>query len=316
MKILIVDDDESRSASLSSYLVSACSIHASEITTSTNTDDTKILLKDCYFDILILDVVLPKRHGESLRLNAGVTLLSYLSRTSILHKPEKIVGLTAHVSDIERFRVSFEQHCLTVIEASSTSGDWKKKIADLVGYTQSSKMARVVSKTPLHVLTVHGIRTFGGWQTRLEHLVKRQMGNVIFSAYKYGYFTALAFLVAPIRDREVSKLARHLSDLFKRHSEEQFVIFSHSFGTYLVAYAIKVLVADGQIIPAKLIVLSGSVLPQHFDWEFLLETVDARIVNDCADRDYVLWLSEALVLNTGMAGKGGFLGLHGNRIIN
>ena len=84
----------------------------------------------------------------------------------------------------------------------------------------------------------------------------------------------------------------------------------------MVAHALKLLVKEGRAIPAKIIVLCGSVLPQDFNWDFLLETNDAKIVNECTDRDYVLWLSEAFVLDTGMAGKGGFFGLQGNRIVN
>ena len=80
-------------------------------------------------------------------------------------------------------------------------------------------MARAVTHVPLHILTVHGIRTFGSWQTRLEHLIKSQMGSVTFSAYKFGYFTVPAFLLPPIRNRGVNKLAQHLSKLFEKTLE-------------------------------------------------------------------------------------------------
>jgi CheY-like chemotaxis protein len=316
MNILIVDDDVARSSSLISYLTSYGRIHTSEITTATNINDAKRLLAACYFDVLILDVMLPKRDGETANPNAGIAFLDYLNRTSMLKKPEKIIGLTARINDIGRYRVSFEKHCLTVIEATPTSAAWKKHLLTAIGYMQSSKLARAATRKPIHILTVHGIQTFGNWQTRFEQLVKIRMGGVTFSSYKFGYFTVLAFMFPPLRNREVRMFARHISDLFDSNRDQQFIIFCHSFGTYLVAKALKKLASEERIIPTKLIVLSGSVLPQRFDWNFLLSRGDTKIVNECTDRDYILWLTEAFVLDTGMAGKGGLLGFQNENLVN
>ena len=50
------------------------------------------------------------------------------------------------------------------------------------------------------VVTVHGIRTFGGWQERLEALLTQadQSGTTVLN-YRYGYFSVLAFLMPPLR---------------------------------------------------------------------------------------------------------------------
>jgi hypothetical protein len=52
------------------------------------------------------------------------------------------------------------------------------------------------------VITVHGIRTFGNWQERLEALLKDAPtldDDIEVYHYKYGYFSALVFIFPPTR---------------------------------------------------------------------------------------------------------------------
>lgn len=61
------------------------------------------------------------------------------------------------------------------------------------------------------VVTVHGIRTFGGWQERLEALLTQdrsnQSGTQVVN-YRYGYFSVLAFLIPPLRLLVVRRFRR------------------------------------------------------------------------------------------------------------
>lgn len=316
MKILIVDDDTRRSGGLVTHLTSAGVAQDSDIVTASCIGDAKHLLKSVYYDVLILDVVLPQRRDEGPSAEYGIAFLGYLNRSSSIKKPEKIIGVTAHLEDIGRFRATFENYCLAVIEAGAGSSEWKGKVVQALSYTAASQLARSIEEERLQVLAVHGIRTFGHWQDRLANMVSQRTSGVGFSAYKYGYFSAIAFLVPAFRDKEVSRLKRHMQVLFERHDTEEFIIFCHSFGTYLVAHALRQLVAEARPVPVRLLVLCGSVLPNRFDWGFLERVGRARVVNDCADKDFVLWLSEAFVLSTGMAGKTGFYGIQGNFLVN
>tara|TARA_B100000315_G_scaffold252171_1_gene288383 strand:- start:9189 stop:9467 length:279 start_codon:yes stop_codon:yes gene_type:complete len=45
------------------------------------------------------------------------------------------------------------------------------------------------------VISVHGIRTFGGWQKRLKNLLKSEDTEIEVFDYQYGYFSILAFLI-------------------------------------------------------------------------------------------------------------------------
>jgi CheY-like chemotaxis protein len=316
MNILIVDDNERRAAGLKEYLIRQAHLHPSQISVSDCVDEAKKKLRDIYFDLLVLDVVLPKRTNEKATAAHGLRLLDQISRSAFLRKPEKIVGITAHLHDIQKFRNEFEKNCAVVVEADFKSDVWKHKIASLLSYTTLSQVHRIPEAKKIAVLTVHGIQTFGAWQERLMNFVNSRTSVVSFNSYKYGYFSALAFLIPALRTREVNRMASHLRQFLVEANGQRVVLFSHSFGTYLLANSLTTLHSQGVNIRNMTLVLSGSVLNSDFDWRFLHSCQDTRVVNECGDNDYVLWISRGLVLGVGMAGKTGFYGIHNDRFVN
>lgn len=318
MRILIVDDDKKRSVSLIDFIADSGISDRQNIETAECLDAARELLRRSYFDVLILDVVLPKRTNSKPDANEGLKVLRLLSHSSHYNKPERIIGITAHIDDISQFRMEFDKYCLAIVEAHPTTIAWKSKITGALTYTSASKMKRSVKNNNLHIITIHGIRTFGGWQKRLQLIVNRTCGDIPCHSYKYGVFSLVAFFFPALRNRETKRLTKHLQSLFENNLNASFIIFSHSFGTYLTAESISELMNTNKFnkyLPVKTIVLSGSVLPQSFDWMKFRE-FGIRVVNDCADNDYVLYLSQAFIWGTGMAGKCGFYGFQDNLTTN
>jgi hypothetical protein len=49
------------------------------------------------------------------------------------------------------------------------------------------------------IITVHGIRTYGQWQRRLERLVRSSEPKVEFYHYHFGYFSLFAYVTLIFR---------------------------------------------------------------------------------------------------------------------
>lgn len=317
IKILVVDDNTKRSTEISELLYSKYSLTSDSIVCVDNVDSAKEALRNSYFDVLLLDVILPRKSDRS-RASAenGISLLEEVSRRKIYRTPEKIIGITASVDDIFSFRTRFEKHCVVVVEASNDNLKWKGHIIDAIGSTISSKMSRVPKDKSVLVITVHGIRTFGDWQERLKKIVCSKNDRFEFCPYEYGYFSVIAFFIPLLRHFVVKNFESQLRQLIAHTPDKAIYIFSHSFGTYITTKAIDRILKDGDDINLELLVLSGSVLKSSFDWNRIIKRTKACIVNDCGCNDLVLWLSEALVPNTGMAGKLGFYGINTERFTN
>lgn len=166
------------------------------------------------------------------------------------------------------------------------------------------------------VVTVHGIRTFGQWQDRLRALIANESEEIIVEPFRYGYFSALAFMLPVFRWFAVLFFRTRLRSLIRRYPDGRFTFVAHSFGTHLTIHGLQGL--KRQDVPEiDLIILAGSVLRPNFNWpKFLLKLPCRRVINDCGVNDNVLLLSQFGVLLTGMAGRVGFYGFTGNDIVN
>jgi WD40 repeat protein len=174
-----------------------------------------------------------------------------------------------------------------------------------------------MSTAPVHVLvTVHGIRTFGQWQNRLNNLVRARKPDIITETYGYGYFNIFAFFLPFFRWFAVRSFRLRLRELLQRYKGADFSIVAHSFGTHIVVRGLRALPAD-EMPNVRLLILSGSVLKSNFDWSKLLDSNRIkRVVNDCGINDNILLLSQLFVLFTGMAGRIGFYGFTDDQLIN
>lgn len=160
------------------------------------------------------------------------------------------------------------------------------------------------------IVTVHGIRTFGQWQERLEKLVGAsgaQTAAVDFINYKYGYFSVLGFIIPIFRWLVVKRFRKTLVELCNERRWDRIDLVSHSFGTHVIAWALAGLPIESSI-QVHTVILSGSVLKGDFPWRDLLRRRVRRVVNDCGTKDGILLLSQFAVLFTGMAGRIGFSG--------
>ncbi|MEH7844702.1 hypothetical protein [Rhizobium laguerreae] len=166
------------------------------------------------------------------------------------------------------------------------------------------------------VVTVHGIRTFGQWQDRLRTLLAGEDPEIIVEPFRYGYFSAIAFMLPVFRWLAVLFFRGRLKSLIRRYPGCRFTFVAHSFGTHLTVYGLRGL-KPPDVPQIDLIILAGSVLRPNFNWpKFLLKVPCRRVVNDCGVNDNVLLLSQFGVLLTGMAGRVGFYGFTGNDIVN
>jgi WD40 repeat protein len=159
------------------------------------------------------------------------------------------------------------------------------------------------------IITVHGIRTFGQWQERLESLVTDDPKGqgIEFANYKYGYFSVVAFIIPFFRWLVVRQFRKEMISLCDSKLWSRIDLVGHSFGTHIIGWAVSGLPSESKI-SVHTIILSGSVLRSGFPWHNLLNKRVKRLVNDCGTKDAVLLLSQFLVLFTGMAGRTGFGG--------
>jgi len=317
MKIIVVDDDIVRSNKIKKWLIDNNICEDQNIDVFKCTSKARAAISKKYYDAMILDVVLPKRDDEKSTWINGIELLRYLNQSSNVKKPERIIGITAFSDDIQNFKAEFEKYCLSVVEVKNENFDWEDIFSNAFAYYQSSKIASIADDKNIIAITIHGIRTFGSWQDKFKKLLNKKAGFINVQNYKYGYFWTLSLMLPFLRSIEVNKAALRLNKIISNSEGGSVYIFAHSFGTFLIAKALEKIIPDCDSLPPIKLVLAGSILPSNYDWSYFTSRSPYNtIINDCGNDDYVLWLSEALVPFTGMAGRTGFYGLNDSQLCN
>lgn len=165
------------------------------------------------------------------------------------------------------------------------------------------------------IVSVHGIRTYGQWSSRLASAVQNIEPTAECVNYSYGYFSFIAFLFPPLRWLATRRFRQTLIRLATAHNWDRIDIVAHSFGTHLVGWALHSMPVQ-PTVQFHTVILAGSVLRSRFRWDEIIPVRVRRLVNECGDRDFALVASQLFVFLTGMAGRTGFVGPLSRRFQN
>jgi len=161
----------------------------------------------------------------------------------------------------------------------------------------------------LWVMTLHGIKTRGTWQKDLV----RTLNDAGFNSQPldYGNFWALQL----INPRSRAKKVEWFRDEYTRHVERTGstpCIIVHSFGTYIVAHALK----RYPEIQFQCVIFAGSIVARDFPCSRHIPFQLAVVLNDCGDRDIWSAIGPWMIKDVGQSGKSGFLDVAKGKVIN
>ncbi len=165
------------------------------------------------------------------------------------------------------------------------------------------------------VITVHGIRTYGQWGSRLGEILVKLEPTIEVENYSFGFMSFIAFLFPFIRSLKVRRFQKLLEEKLAEQEWDRVDIVAHSFGTFIVGNALKRLSSQPER-RINTVILCGSVLRSEFEWDFIVPQCVGRLVNECGNEDGALIASQFFVWGTGAAGRLGFYGLLGSRFQN
>lgn len=178
------------------------------------------------------------------------------------------------------------------------------------------------SPPPLrHALITHGIRTHAEWTEDAYNVLKEK--KVSSSILIYGWVDIFKFtLNMKVRDRYAIELLSRINGEVQLYPRRKFSIIVHSFGSIVLAKALEFAEITNNRIAIDSIILSGSILPQKFDWIKYTKkgknfgiTIN-QVLNVCGDKDIWPVIAEYAVKGAGYSGTFFFSDNHSNNILN
>jgi nucleoside phosphorylase len=97
-------------------------------------NDARSALRETYFDLLVLDILIPLWAEEDASNTHSLELLVELHEADSLRKPGRILGLTADIQAAGQSAEEFSAKTWTVVRYSETSDEWINRVSQCVRY--------------------------------------------------------------------------------------------------------------------------------------------------------------------------------------
>jgi CheY-like chemotaxis protein len=131
LKILIVEDSQNKANEVKTFLESIHLKGEYQIDVVPDYIGAKKNLKDINYNILILDLQIPQRFGDSPDVDGGQKLINEVSkREKKFNKPEHIIGLSSYSESIKKHSDFFRKHLSHILEFDDQS--WKSIVEQKV----------------------------------------------------------------------------------------------------------------------------------------------------------------------------------------
>ena len=125
MKVLIVDDNTDKIKEV----IKVFNKKNWEIDTSTGSVDAMKKLKETEYDLLILDLIIPKVFGvDDVDLKNSIDLLERIKRGRGLIEPKNKVALTADINALEQGNPTFSSAFIEIIKYDLSSLGWRDNL--------------------------------------------------------------------------------------------------------------------------------------------------------------------------------------------
>lgn len=144
ISVLVVEDDTTKYGKIHSALVGA-GIKSERISWNAAAAEALKTLSVQQFDLLLLDINIPRRLGEPVQRGVGLELLKDLRRDSTILLPRYIVGVTAYEDVIAEFGEQFADQLWTLVLYSDISDRWISRIVAKVQYISAAKKSNYFS---------------------------------------------------------------------------------------------------------------------------------------------------------------------------
>ncbi len=147
MKILIVDDDNSKIA----HIVSEIRGAYEDLQIETEIDITGAIkrVSQTKFDLLIVDLLLPVRAGQTPDEQGGSRLVQEINRNKSLKSPNFIIGVTQY----EEFRTKFPS-MWNVLIYSPSKNEWRESLKEIIHHIDKASQSKADIDQP-HLPTIY-----------------------------------------------------------------------------------------------------------------------------------------------------------------
>lgn len=137
IKILVVEDEQEKRRLVSAALLVCDGVTLENIVFASDAYEAKRLISQQKFDLLILDINIPKRADEQVTVGGGIDVLSFIRSSGRAIAPTYVIGLTAYSDGADAAQSAFAMPLWKLLVFSYSNDTWSASIKEAVNYLES-----------------------------------------------------------------------------------------------------------------------------------------------------------------------------------
>ncbi|WP_342750942.1 hypothetical protein OH491_07255 [Termitidicoccus mucosus] len=131
MKILIIEDNADK-AQMICQVVKSCQCEEPDVCTDYIGAIKSVT--DNHYDLVLMDVIIPKRFGDKPNAANGIAFLKETADNSHLKKPLHIIGITADLDTYDGANEIFSRNLWFLLHYDPTYNEWEESIRNKINY--------------------------------------------------------------------------------------------------------------------------------------------------------------------------------------
>ena len=144
LSILIIDDTPDKVVILKNFIFSKfAEIHDSDIDVASTTYEGLNAICRKQYDLVLLDLFIPKRKGEKESPQNAAELLNNLNDLDMVKVPAHILGITRMTEIPDEFKETFSNELWSLLKYGEDSKDWEDRLERKILYLIRTKMQLV-----------------------------------------------------------------------------------------------------------------------------------------------------------------------------
>lgn len=172
MKVLILDDENSKAMKVKELLEKKCSMSSTCVDIVPSISDAVGKMVTTHYDLLITDMRIPSTYGSLVMEDGGVKVIQIIQNDSRILAPRNITVLTAHEELQEKYKEDVKRKSFDIIVFNDSSEEWKEKISDKIAYLQRVETSPGPQRKYLYDIAIltsvpreqRAVRELGNWK--------------------------------------------------------------------------------------------------------------------------------------------------------
>ncbi len=154
IQILIVEDSEHKRKNICQIILNNSNIKESDLQIAENVKEAKKYLYENYYDLLILDLVLPLENGSDASAQNGIRFLEDIHSSPMIKPPIHIVGLSGFSDMVKEHQEQFSNRLWNLIDYKADSTGWHDQLKAIIYHLVKTRQRFIQNSIMKHMYDV------------------------------------------------------------------------------------------------------------------------------------------------------------------